>query len=444
MSQLVQGRSGRVNYSVPDDWEAVVPETEDIDSLAVLPGPQGEFAPNVVVTVNEFDGHVGLFAQSVVDHLRTTLEDAVVVDVLPWPADQSIPDDPTREGRVVVYTHRSPRTGSRLRGAEWLITRAGIAAQMTTTTTVSQWPVFASLFSEIGSTLRIEGPESPDTTPPALPAASTDPFLSELAGLPIERLDGLGVLQRFEFQGLTMSGESFALFTALADGERIGRLTEAEHDQSLAELAELGLVEGAELSEAGSTFALIYQESAASLRLTAAAAAGSSSFHAWAVGEYALIVTGPDCTSMVTEPTEDTPGPGQVTVAVTPLDELTTELVRWTGLQPSWHLPVFPSTVSEEAIDRRWSGETEPPVDDANPTLEALWQQPWFLWTFEAAGPKTDIGPSTYLNAGSMGHYAWGRSDEGIVMVPLASVTILDRLEDALQACLYGREPRIG
>ena len=29
-------------------------------------------------------------------------------------------------------------------------------------------------------------------------------------------------------------------------------------------------------------------------------------------------------------------------------------------------------------------------------------------------------------------------------MVPLDALTILDRFEDALQACLYGREPRIG
>ncbi|WOO97182.1 hypothetical protein [Micrococcus terreus] len=443
MSHIVHGRSGRITYSVPDDWEAVVPDAEAIDSLAVQVGPEGEFAPNVVVTATAFNGHIGLFAQSAMEHLRTTLEDTVIVDVLPWSADQSIPGDPTEHGRVIVYTHRSPQTGARLRGAEWLVTRAGVAAQMTSTSTVSQWPVFASLFAEIGSTLRIEGPEEEAAQPKDLPQASTDPFLSDLAGVPVERLDGLAALQRYQHEGLTMHGESFALFTSLAEGERLGRLTDARSSSALAELTELGLVEATSLSESGQTLALIFQESGASLRITAAADQGSTSFHAWVAGEHALTVAGPDRTSLLSGPQQATPGPDQVTVAVMPVDELTTDLIRWAGVQPTWNLPVFPSTVPEEVVERRWAGDTSLP-DSVSPTLEAVWNQPWFLWTFEASGPRSAVPAAAYLNAGRMGHYAWGRSDEGIVMVPLDALTILDRFEDALQACLYGREPRIG
>lgn len=452
MSKLANGRSGRVGYRVPDDWEITLPEAEGVDSLALQVGPEGTFAPNVVVTVNDYTGSSAVFCQSAMDHLRISLEDTVIVDVLPWsPNGASVPDqadvhDVAEQGRVIVYTHRSPQTGARLRGAEWLLVRSGTAVQMTSTAQVPQWPVFASLFSEIASSITVTDEGGTEGTGPGspaddLPEASRDRFLSELTGTVVEQLHGLAEFQPYVHQGIRVRGEAFALFTDLADGNRIGRLDPPERQKVAKELQDAGLTDRGGLSETGETLAIFLQETMASLRITAAFAGGSSAFHAWVTGNHALTVAGPGYTDYLYGAEGDMPGTDEVTVAVVPLMDLTTEAARWVGLQPAWNLPVFPSALPEALVDGRWAGMALPP-DDASPTLQALWEEQWFAWTLEAQGPKSTAPSQVFLNGGRMGHYAWGRTGDDIAMIPTAGVTIFDRVEELLQASLFGREAR--
>ncbi|MDI3329928.1 MAG: hypothetical protein QJR09_04225 [Micrococcus sp.] len=453
MSKLAEGRSGRVGYRVPDDWEITIPEAEGVDSLALQVGPEGTFAPNVVVTVNDYTGSIAGFCLAAMDHLRITLEDTVIVDVLPWSPGGTVTPDGMAvdgiadQGRVIVYTHRSPRSGTRLRGAEWLTVQSGTAVQMTSTAQVSQWPVFASLFSEIASSITVAVRSEAEGTGPGspaddLPEASRDTVLGELTGTVVEQLHGLAEFQRYTHQGIRLRGEAFALFTELADGKRIGRLDPPERRSAARELEEAGLAGTGGLSEAGDTLATFLQQTMASLRITAAFAGGSSAFHAWVAGNHALTVAGPGYTDWLYGTGEDSPAMDEVTLAVVPLMDLTTEAARWVGLQPAWNLPVFPSACPQGLIDGRWAG-IAPPPEDASPTLRILWEEQWFAWTVEARGPESTSPAQVYLNGGRMGHYAWGRAGEDIVMIPTAGVTVLDRFEEMLQASLFGREARI-
>lgn len=136
--QLIAGRTGKASFRIPSPWvsESV---RDEIELLAYLPGPSDEFAPNVVVTALPFDGTLDDFALRAVDGLKSKLLKPYIVDVRLW-------DVP---GRVIHYTHQSPENQLRLRTCEFLSIQNGLALQVTTTSTASQWPIFSDLFEQI-------------------------------------------------------------------------------------------------------------------------------------------------------------------------------------------------------------------------------------------------------------------------------------------------------
>lgn len=135
---LISGRTGKASFRIPTQWvsESV---RDEIELLAYLPGPADEFAPNVVVTALPFDGTLEDFALRAVDGLMAKLVNPYIVDVRLW-------DVP---GRVIHYTHLSPENQLRLRTCEFLSIQAGLALQVSATSTTSQWPVFSDLFEQI-------------------------------------------------------------------------------------------------------------------------------------------------------------------------------------------------------------------------------------------------------------------------------------------------------
>lgn len=136
--QLVNGRTGKASFRIPTQWvsESV---RDEIELLAYLPGPADEFAPNAVVTALPFDGTLDDFCLRAIDGLMSKLLKPYMVDVRLW----YVP------GRVVHYTHQSPENQLRLRACEFLSIQNGLALQVTTTSTTSQWPVFSELFEQI-------------------------------------------------------------------------------------------------------------------------------------------------------------------------------------------------------------------------------------------------------------------------------------------------------
>jgi hypothetical protein len=140
---LISGRTGKASFRIPTQWvsESV---RDEIELLAYLPGPADEFAPNVVVTALPFDGTLDDFALHALEGLTGKLLQPYIVDVQLW-------DVP---GRVIHYTHQSPENQLRLRTCEFLTIQNGLALQVSTTSTTSQWPLFSELFEQIARSTR--------------------------------------------------------------------------------------------------------------------------------------------------------------------------------------------------------------------------------------------------------------------------------------------------
>lgn len=117
-----------------------------------MEGPEGTFAPNLIVTVNPYDGVIDDLLDRAVHGLTTTLQKPYHFDVRIWdkglgvdasePGSSSDTVDVSAMGRTIAHAHESPQTGATLRSAEWLFIDQGLAVQVTGTTTAAQWPVF--------------------------------------------------------------------------------------------------------------------------------------------------------------------------------------------------------------------------------------------------------------------------------------------------------------
>lgn len=150
MEAKTAGRTGRASLVLEEAWQTESIRDE-IELFAFVRGPEGTFAPNLIVTVNPFDGTIDGFLDRAVTGLTSTLQKPYLFDVRVWDRKgndtetyQRVDDVDVRQlGRSIAYTHESPQTGATLRSGEWLFIDAGLAVQVTGTTTTAQWPVFA-------------------------------------------------------------------------------------------------------------------------------------------------------------------------------------------------------------------------------------------------------------------------------------------------------------
>lgn len=145
------GRTGRAKMVLEEHWQAESIRDE-VELFAYVAGPEGTLAPNLIVTVNPYDGVIDDFLDRAVQGLTTSLQKPCLFDVRIWDKDLGVDAsepglssdtvDVSAMGRTIAYTHESPQTGATLRSAEWLFIDQGFAVQVTGTTNTAQWPVF--------------------------------------------------------------------------------------------------------------------------------------------------------------------------------------------------------------------------------------------------------------------------------------------------------------
>lgn len=430
----VAGASGRVLFDVPEGWVFENGPRKEVESLAFLPGPEGAFAPNAVLTLNDYAGGISEFMADVVNGALQSLEDVTFIDIDPWSPDERTDLGPAGSGRSITYTHRSPRTGARLRATEWLMVGNGLAVQLTTTAGVGQWVVFSDTFEKIAASLRFDGDGVGSVHDNPIPASARDELASEFLGHEVERFAGLRPAQPFPYdEGEWVLGSAMQLFSEMAEGG-VGSLTMAGMSDELADLERLGFLEDGALTESGAAIAEFFRTPNASLRLTSASDPSENAvFQAWVSGPAVFIsVHGVD--------TPERPSEDHALVLLRPIGDLSSLMARWVGLQPAWHLPVQPDRLAHGDMVARAHGGGGLP-EDANPVLRTLWQEPLESWDILAVGPASSIGPITYLDAGSLGHYSVIADEAGATYLPAPSSVVFDNFEEAIQACLYGRQP---
>lgn len=433
---IVTGLSGRVLFEIPEGWVSEESPREEVESLAYLPGPQGSFAPNAVLTLNEYAGGISEFMAETIGGILKSLEDVVFIDIEPWSPDERTELGPAGSGRSITYTHRSPRTGARLRATEWLMAGNGLAVQLTTTSGVGQWAVFADTFEQIAASLRFDGDGIGTVHENRIPASAHDAIASEFFGHEVERFGGLRPVQPFPYdEGEWVLGSAMQLFAEIAENGSVGSFTSAGMASEVADLERVGLLDDGELTESGTTIAEFLAAPNASIRLTSHSLHGEDAFfQAWVSGPAVFIsVHGVEAPG---RPSED-----HALILLRPVGDLSSLMARWVGLQPSWHLPIQPDYLPHGAMVERAEGRGGLPAD-ASPVLRAVWDQPLTSWDILAVGRESSIGPVTYLNAGDLGQYSVVADGEGATYLPSPSSVVFDNFEEAIQSCVYGRQAR--
>ncbi|GAB3753089.1 hypothetical protein GCM10027591_01360 [Zhihengliuella somnathii] len=424
----ITGRRGSLAADIPEPWIAENVRDE-IELIAYLPANEKvPFTPNLVVTVNPFEGTIEEFAGRAVTALLATTQQPQLIDVGLWGG---------RDTRTVVYTHSSPQLGLRLRSVEFLTIIDGVAIQATATTTVPQWLAIGPQLEEIARTLRVVGPVAEHADAQEQPNRFTRPdsVYSEYAGVPVADYSTIAAEQLFPVEGELITSEAMQLLQEMGEGLKIGRLNAGKYAAPLKSLAAAGLAEGVSLTDLGRTCAGLLGNADLSLRMSAVQSGVQRRLFVWSDGQIALAVAERAPAGAPAE-FED----GLQHIILLPLGEISTHIARWLGTHPAWSLELEPPVVGEELLNAQVFGEGAAPPAGANAAWQDALSQEWIMWTFEGVCQDGEIEPLHYLKMGRRGHYRLaGVGDDHYALVPQASVTVQDQIEDRLQALLFRR-----
>lgn len=214
-----------------------------------------------------------------------------------------------------------------------------------------------------------------------------DPFATEYAGQPLERLDQAHG-QPLPVPAYTLpSGALQALFDLRGRGLVSAAKRSTPAATALREAGLLGRFGGA--NETATTITGIVERASRTLAAERVDRSGTTTWSCWASGPDAVVRTAHDDTE---------------TIDLLPFTSAVARLVAWSGIEPFW--PVTDPdddesrVIPDELVDAMVAGrEVEPPVD-AGPVLAARWRERWS--TVSIAVPGSDDGlPLVFMGSAS-------------------------------------------
>ncbi|WP_102158200.1 hypothetical protein [Zhihengliuella halotolerans] len=460
----IDGYRGILTFEVEEPWIPVQSRPE-IELMATMPPVEGEFPPNIVVTVNPYGGSLADFSRRATAAIVRDLREGLIVDVDDWSfgvgaASLDAGTDPDADeptpggiGRLIEYTHRIEE-GIVVSGADYLLVRQGWAIQISTTTGLPTRMIFDEILQSMAGTVAVlRAPEPGDAADvPALAApVSDDLACTELGGDREALFDWLAAGASIG-EGTWMSGDALARTAELQDAV-VGRLG-GGMDPVISELKELGVLEGGRLSDLGEVISVALTDAQVRVRLTGRFMRGETLFQAFIIGGVAVVAAeqgyGPRVLNQPWNPDDAT----LFNVQILPVAELTSTMMRWAGAGPAWNLHLEDPTISPEVFEERIAGEAGG-SGMSGAVGQSVWQQPWFTWVFEIEAPDEEHGarefaPLTFVNAGPRGNYRVGlvETDAGsnsswragdVLLWPTDSGFIQRQLEDHVQAAVLER-----
>ncbi|MBG6084942.1 hypothetical protein [Zhihengliuella flava] len=468
--KTIQGWRGILTFDIDEPWIAVEARPE-VELMATLPPVEGEFVPNIVVTVNPFDGTLADFSRRALAAVERDLREGRIVDVGDWAytfapdaPDGTTPVDdygvPAAEhvGRVVEYTHRA-QDGSTVYGADYLILLHGWAIQASTTTSLPARLIFDDVLQDMARSVTVlRAPEEQDQSElTAMAAAVQDDVATSVLGGDREALFDHTAAGSTIGEGVWMTGEALQRTAELQEAV-VGRLG-AGKDAVVRELERLGVLENGRLGDLGEVISVALTDAQVRVRLTGRFTRGETHFQAFIIGSVAVVAAeqgyGPRVLNQPWHPDD----PARFNVQILPLAELSSAMLRWVGAGPAWNLHLEEPTITPDVFEERLAGEAvSQPADGA--VLSEVWQQPWFTWVLEIEINDPDMTqrefpPLTFTNTGPRGHYRVGTlemDDEStttlrsgdVLLWPTESGFIFRQLEDYLQAAILGRPLVLG
>lgn len=214
-----------------------------------------------------------------------------------------------------------------------------------------------------------------------------DPFATEYAGQPLERLDQTPGRPLPEPAYILPSGALQALFDLRGRGLVSAAKRNTPVATALREAGLLGQFGGA--SETATTIAGIVERAGRTLAAERVTRSGTTTWSCWASGTDAVVRT-------VHGDTE--------TIELLPFTSAMGRLIAWSGIEPFW--PVADPdddesrVIPDDVVDAMVSGHQVDPLAGAGPVLAARWQEPWS--TVSIAVPGSDDGlPLVFMGAAS-------------------------------------------
>ena len=231
---------------------------------------------------------------------------------------------------------------------------------------------------------------------PQLPAL--DPYLSSV-GEPLEDLSRIAASQPFRSAGPSLDRADVEALVTLDRTLRLRRTAPAG-------LVAAGLVdERGRLTDDGRTVTAALTSPTGRLRVESARGSTPLVLDVYLRSGWALVLSTASPAALTAPPR----GEDIVTTATglgldyVDVAQVPTMIASWVGLAPAWSLATSPQDLPESLVRRRVDDPGTPPPASADANLRHAWEQPWFLWTLQAASSPTG---RVLVNAGRAGHFA--------------------------------------
>lgn len=388
------GETSRIHVQIPGGWAAEESPRPEVEFFA-FPQVSGEgvFVPNIVGTINPFAGGLHEFSASAQGHLFAQFEDLRVIDVTWWEREQgparAILSSRTDHGRILV-------------SVDYLFIEKGWAVQLTATMTPPSYRALRPVFDAIAATARVADHVHDGDGPADVGhQIRLDEVATQAMGLPCERLDSVRSLGVYRSSGPVLSSEAWELLVSLAQGHRPGRM--AQGTPAVHELQRAELMDGTSPSEEAGLILELLARPQAQITVHAHRGERATDFQAWFDSRFAVIAAGPSAGYLDHEQVVDVGHSGYRQLDVVTTEDLPGSLFAWAGAGPAWSLALDEETVSQEQLMRHWTAQAEAP--GSSPVDQAVWAEPWFIWTLNAAGPTSKMEEVVRVSAGDRGTY---------------------------------------
>lgn len=393
-----------VSLPLPRDWVR-------LDSAAdtmVLSYPEvsvGTFKPNIVVRSLPTSGSLpGLGAQSLAGILGGI------------PGSHCLSHDrgeiAGRPARGQLFTFSADDYNVLV--DRWVFFAGADAVEIAAHYTVEQQEDIAPLFTAVLSGAAIEDVRPAGAMPDPMREPPVDAYLLETSGIRAESLDRVSLLQPYRPAGPVVSDAAFQLVLDHAGQKRLGKMQMLAVSGECAELVAAGLM------EPDGTFTRAFELLSVPVcstrrRFVVEGQYGiqTTQLDAWAGGGGVLVATRASHAQLVLGEEGASVTPGSVRLDVIREGALPGAVAAWAGLGPAWSVLGRVDQVPMGAFEGRLEGAGSPPASADRPLLR-MWEQPWFAWRFRMPDLAME---RAWLNAGSAGHYAIGRTPTGTMML---------------------------
>jgi hypothetical protein len=373
--------------------------------------PQGAFRPTVSLDVEPAPGGPDAPAAHSHDTVDRLLRSAPGTHVLSL--DLVTLGDGLQGRRLVAVQRRRPHT---VQTTLWWTVYGGIATTVTATCAVEH---VEATMEAIGQCVAGFHPASRlphgQRTPRDTGEVPLD-LHAAAAGLRLEELSWIRPAQPFRTQGPTLPAQGWGLLL-----EALRQRTVPGHRDEPARgycerLVQWDLLSGdGRLTERGDAVAQILARPVAVLRADAGGRHRAHTLQAAIGNGIAAVLSTP---GLGDEPAADLGGPGAhspLTLDIVEPSWVPAAVASWAQICPAWLFGPLPEKLDRGRVMARAEDPSTPAPPQADPTLRAVWQQPWVMWGLKSRrGPGSgqespgDLDRLLVLRAGDRGTFLIG------------------------------------